>query len=253
MKKIFFLATTLVALGLVPAFAQPGPRGGGPQFGGATSKLFGANQSFSAVLEFQTSGGNGGDMTMPGKMSFDSGKARFELNMSETKGSQMPASATEHMKAMGMDAMISISRPDLKVAYLVYPGLNSYAVMTPQDTSDSASPDDFKVETEKLGAETVDGHDCVKNKVTVTGKDGNKHVSTVWNATDLKNFPVKIVTADQGQNSTMLFKNISFAKPAASSFEPPSGFTKYDSMQTMMQVEMMKKMGGGMGMPPQEK
>ena len=48
----------------------------------------------------------------------------------------------------------------------------------------------------------------------------------------------------------MLFKNISFTKPAASLFEPPSGFTKYDSLQTMMQTEMMKKMGGGMGQPP---
>ena len=153
------------------------------------------------------------------------------------------------MKAMGMDTLISITRPDLKVVYLVYPGLNSYAEMTPQDSSANAAPDDFKVETEKLGSEAVDGHDCVKNKVTVTDKEGKKHISTVWNAGDLKNFPVKIVTADQGNNATMLFKNISFAKPAASNFEPPAGLTKYDSMQTMMQTEMMKKMGG-MAMPP---
>ena len=33
------------------------------------------------------------------------------------------------MKSMGMDTMISISRPDLKLMYLVYPGLNSYAEM----------------------------------------------------------------------------------------------------------------------------
>jgi hypothetical protein len=253
MKKNLLIISTVMALALTPAFAQFGPHAGapGPSFGGATSKLFGDNQSFTAALEFQTSGGNGGDITMPGKISFDGGKARFEMNMSEMKGSQMPASAAEHLKAMGMDTMVSISRPDTKRVYLVYPGLNSYAEMTPQDTSDSASPDDFKSETEKLGTETVDGHDCVKNKVTMTDKDGNKHVSTVWNATDLKNFPVKIVTAEQGNNATMLFKNVSFAKPAASAFEPPTGFTKYDNVQTMMQTEMMKKMGG-LGVPPQQ-
>lgn len=250
MKNLFRLTTVLITLGLAPAFAQFGPRAGGPHFGGAMDKLFGDNQSFSAVLEFQTDGDNGHNMIMPGKISFDAGKSRFEMNMSEMQGSPMPPSAAEHMKDMGMDTMITISRPDLKLAYVVYPGLNSYAQMTTQDASSaSASPDDFKVETEKLGNETVDGHDCVKNKVTVTDKDGNKHESTVWNATDLKNFPVKIVTADQGHSTTMLFKSISFAKPAASLFEAPDGFTKYDNIQTMMQTEMMKKMGGGMGMP----
>ena len=108
------------------------------------------------------------------------------------------------------------------------------------------------METTELGKDTVDGHDCVKNKVTVTDKEGKQHESTVWNATDLKNFPVKIVTTEQGNNGTMLFKNISMTKPAASNFEPPAGLTKYDNVQTMMQTEMMKKMGGGMGMPPQQ-
>lgn len=102
----------------------------------------------------------------------------------------------------------------------------------------------------RLGKETVEGHDCVKNKVVVTDKEGAKHESTVWNASDLKSFPVKIVTGEAGHPATILFKNITFTKPAASLFEPPSGFTKYDSPQTMMQTEMMKKMGGGMGKPP---
>lgn len=253
MKKFFLLTTAIISLGLASASAQFGPRGGGPQgpqFGSTTDKLFGGNQAFSAVMEFQTAGRGGETITMPGKFAFDNSKTRFEMNMSEMRGSQMPPSAAEQMKSMGMDTMIMISRPDLKVSYIVYPGLNSYAEMQRQDPSASATPEDFKVETEKLGAESVDGHDCVKNKVTVTDKDGNKHVSTVWNAGDLKDFPIKIVTSEEGNNATMLFKNISLTKPAASNFEPPTGLTKYDNVQTMMQTEMMKKMGGGMGMPP---
>ena len=253
MRKFLLLTTTILAVGLASSFAQFGSRGGGPQgpnLGGPLNKLFGANQSFSAAMEFQSAGPNGNNVTMPGKISFDSGKSRFEMNMSEVQGAQMPPSAAQQLKSMGMDVMISISRPDQKLAYIVYPGLNSYAMMTPQDAAASASPDDFKVETEKLGNETVDGHDCVKNKAIVTDKEGNKHESTVWNATDLKNFPVKIVSTEQGHASTMLFKNISFAKPAAGDFEPPAGFTKYDNVQTMMQTEMMKKIGGGMGKPP---
>ena len=252
MKKLFLLTTALFAFGLTPAIAQFGPRGGaqGPHFGGAMNQLFGANQTFSAGMEFQTSGRDGQNITMPGKLSFDGGKSRFEMNLSESRGSSMPPSALAQMKAMGMDTMISISRPDLKLTYLVYPGLHSYAEMAQNDSSASAAPTDFKVETVELGKETVDGHDCVKNQVTVTDKNGTKNSSTVWNATDLKNFPVKIVTGEQGQNVTMLFKNISFDKPADSLFAPPADFTKYDSVQSMMQAEMMKRMGGAMGQPP---
>jgi hypothetical protein len=237
-------------LGLSPAFAQFGPRSGGPQFGGAMNKLFGAHQTFSAVLEFHSSGAQGENTTMPGKLSFDTSKSRFEMNMSEMQGSKMPPNAAQQMKAMGMDTMIAISRPDLKVTYLVYPGLNSYAEMASHEAAASANPDDYKAEVTPMGKETVDGHDCVKNQVTVTDKDGNKHESTVWNASDLKDFPVKIVTSEGGKSATMLFKNISFDKPAASLFEPPAGFTKYESAQAMMQAEMMKKMGGGLGRPP---
>jgi len=241
-----------LSLGVTTVFAQVGPRGGGapgPNLGGAMNKLFGANQAFTATLEVQNSGDNG-DVTIPGKISFDNGKSRFEMNMTEMRGAQMPPNAMQQMKAMGMDSIVTIARPDLKVTYLVYPGLNSYAQMAERDPSASVSPDDLKIETEKIAAETVDGHDCVKNKVTVTDKEGGKHVSTVWNAADLKGFPVKIVTSEGGNNATLLFKNISLTKPAAGSFEPPAGLTKYDDMQTMMQTEMMKKMGGGRGLPP---
>jgi hypothetical protein len=161
--------------------------------------------------------------------------------MSEIKGAKIPPNALAQMKAMGMDSLISISRPDLKLTYVIYPGMNSYVAMPPRDPSTSVSPDDYKAETAELGKETVDGHDCVKNKVTVTDKNGNKTESTVWNASDLKNFPVKIVTSG-AVPATILFKDVSFTKPAANLFEPPAGLTKYDNMQTMMQTEMAKHM-----------
>ena len=255
MKKILLLITTAIALGLAPTFAQPGPSGDGqqgPHFDGAVSELFGTNQSFSAMMEYQTFGRNGGYITMSGKFSFDNGKSRFEMNTSEMQGSPILPGATARMKSMGMDRMISITRPDLKLAYIVYPDLNSYAVMTQQYSSASSAAANFKIETTELGKETVDGHECVKNKVVVIDKEGNKHESTGWNATDLKKFPVKIAMNEDGRSVRMLFKDISFGKPAASNFEPPTGLTKYDDVQTMIRTEMMKKRGGGLSAPPQQ-
>ena len=239
---------TVLCLTLVSARAQFGPAPGGPNLGGPMGKLFGANQSFSATLELRTADQSGKAFTLPGKISFNAGESRFEVNMAEVQGRQMPPQAAAQMKSMGLDQMVMVSRPDKKVAYLIYPGLQSYVETGLAGVEATATNNDFKVETAELGKETVDGHPCVKNKVTVTDKDGNKHESTVWNATDLKNFPVQIQTAEGGANVTMLFKNVSLAKPEAGQFEAPAGYTKYDNMQAMMQQQLMKRMGGG-GLP----
>lgn len=254
MKKLLLITAFIAGLGLAPAFAQFGPPGGGkgPQLGGAINKLFGANKAFSGRLEMEVPAPTGGNITIAGKFNFDSGNSRFEVNVSEVKGGGIPASALQQIKTMGMDTVVTITRQDLKATYMIYPGLKSYASMPPQDANASANLDDYKQEVAEQGKEAVDGHDCVKNKVTVSGKDGVKHEFTVWNATDLKNFPLKIEAQEDGQTVTMHYQELSFDKPAASLFDAPAGFTKYTDMQTMMQAEVMKRMGGAAGMPPQK-
>jgi hypothetical protein len=252
-KNLLTLTTTILCLGLAPAFAQFGRTPGGPKFDGAMAKLFGDNPAFSATLENQIKPNAGDAITMPGKIAFDSGKVRFEMNMADARGLKMPPGAAEQMKAMGFDQLITISLPDKNVAYLVYPGLESY-VANPLPAAKSGTNDTSKVTVTEMGKETVDGHPCVENKVIVTSDQGTTNEFTVWNATDLKKFPVKIFRNEQGTEVTLLFKNVALTKPAAASFEVPAGYTRYDNMQTMMQTEMMKKMGGGagggFGMPP---
>ena len=248
-KQISILTTAFLCLGLTPTFAQMGQMPRGSQFDGAMTKLFGDNSAFTATMESQIKQKSGDVITMPGKITFDAGQTRFELNMSEVKGSKMPPEAAAQMKSMGLDQMVTITQPKGKSVYIIYPGLQSYAQVALPNTA-AATNDAFKVETTELGKETVDGQPCVENKVVVTDDKNVPHEYTVWNATDLKKFPVKIVHVEQGNEITMSFKDIALAKPAASAFDLPAGYTKYDSLQTMMQTEMMKKMGGGMGMPP---
>jgi len=237
---------TVLCLSLVSAGAQFGPAPSGPDFGGPMGKLFGANQAFSATLEVQTADTSGNTITMPGKISYNAGRSRFEVNLAGLQSKQLPPEAAAQMKSMGLDQMVMVARPDKKVAYLIYPGMQSYVETTQAEPEIAATNNDYKVDTTELDRETVDSHACVKNKVTVTGQDGIKHESTVWNATDLKNFPVKIQTAEGGATTTMLFKNVSLDKPDAGQFELPAGFTKYDSVPAMMQQQIMKRMGGGL-------
>jgi len=121
MKKLLLtLATTVLCLGLTPAFAQFGKGPGGPKFDAAMAKLFGDNSAFTAMVENQIKPKSGDIITMPGKMSYDSGKTRFEMNMADAKGLKMPPDAAEQMKAMGFDQMITLSLPEKKLTYIIY-------------------------------------------------------------------------------------------------------------------------------------
>jgi hypothetical protein len=248
-KHLLILTAATLGIGLAPAFAQPGPPPGAPGFDGAMRKLFGDNAAFAATLETQIKPKSDDLITMPGKISFDSGKARIEMNLADAKGIKLPAGALDQMKSMGLDQMITISLPEKKSAFLIYPGLKSY-VESPLPAAAAATNLNFKVTTTETGKESVAGHFCVKNKVFVTDATGTTNEFTVWNAPDLKNFPMKIFRAGPDADVTLLFTDLSLTKPAANLFDPPAGYTRYDNVQTMMQINLMKGMGGGAGMSP---
>jgi hypothetical protein len=158
------------------------------------------------------------------------------------------------MKQMGMGNIIMISRTDRKVTLAVYPGISGYVENPMSASATAASPSDYKMEATELGKETLDGHPCVKKKVVITGKEGSNHESTVWSASDLKDFPIKIESQEGGKTTTLLFKEVKLEKPDAGQFEAPAGYTKYTDMQTMMMQTMMmqgmmKNMGNRRGMP----
>jgi hypothetical protein len=231
-KHLVVLASVMIGFTLVTAGAQPAqpPR---PSFDGTMAKLFGDNTAFSATMEFHCTQSPGNEMIMPGKVAHLVDKSRFEMDMSKLQGGNMPPQAAAQMKKMGMGRMTTISRSDKKLSYLIYPDMKAYVEIATQEAS--AAPSEYKAEVTKLGEETIDGHDCIKNKVVVTGPDGVKHESTVWNAADLKQFPVKIQTdSEKGMAVVMLFKDVKLDKPAAAQFELPADFTKYDDMMSLM-------------------
>jgi hypothetical protein len=250
MKKHLTIAAFVFCAAFISAQAQPGMRGASPHgldFSGATGKLFGDNSSFSATLEMQTAQGAGNN-SVGGSIAVSDGKSRFEMDITKTAGSHMNPQQAASMQSMGMANIVMISRPDLKVSRMYYPGLNAYVE---NSTSDAPAPaaGAYKTDITKLGEETVDGHPCVKNKVVVTDDKGVQHESTVWNATDLKNFPVKIEQTESGTATTMLFHNIKLDKVPADKFEVPAGTTKYDNMGAMMQQEMTKRAMQNRGNP----
>ena len=101
-KHLSILALAVFCFGIFPVHAQMGGTPGVPQFGNGMDKLFGDNQTFSATLEMQM-GNAGSPTTMSGKMSFDKGSSRSEMNMADMKGGNIPPDAAiTMMKSAGL-------------------------------------------------------------------------------------------------------------------------------------------------------
>jgi hypothetical protein len=256
-----FVATDLAAQQPPQRRGRAGGGTGGPpqpRFGEAMTKLFGENSNFTANVNMEMKMQDS-TMTMPGKLVFSGGKSRFEMDTTKMKGGNIPPGAAEQMKQMGMAEMISITRPDKKESYIIYPGLKAYAVMPTNEDQSKDTPGADKANTKKteLGKETVDGHPTTKSKVVVKDADGKETEFTVWNASDLKNFPIKMETVNEGVPATISYNEVKLEKPDDSLFEPPADFQRYTDVSTMMRETMMKRMtppgGAAPGGLPQPK
>jgi hypothetical protein len=103
------------------------------------------------------------------------GKAHMEMDILNMQGGHVPPAAAARMKQMGMGKLTVIIRRDKGLSYMVYPDMKAYTETATQEKY--APVADYKSASTKLGQETIDGHDCVKNKVVVTAPDGHARVN----------------------------------------------------------------------------
>jgi hypothetical protein len=253
--KAFRICTVIVAAACVAAPAVFGQRFGGGQrdYGMAQmARIFGKTQAFTATAEITiTDKQRGEQMQMSTAYAFLKGNVRTEMDMASMKGMSVSPQAVAQLKQMGMDRTINIYRGDKKLTYLVYPGLKAYCEI---DLSKMQKPDkteqkEPKIDITQLGKEPLDGHPCVKNKITITSDDGTQHEVLAWQATDMSDFPIKTEMQDGNSTITTHFRDIKLSAPAASLFDPPSDCKRYGSMQEMMMSNMQRMMPPG-GMPP---
>lgn len=224
-----------------------GPRRGGDA-GAGLAEIFGKDKSFSAVAHTTIKGAGGNDMQIEMSYAVLEGKVRTEMDMTKAQGGMMSPQAAAMMKQMGMDKSITIMLPEKHKGYVVFPGMKAYCDL-PMGASSSSTESNTPPKTVKteVGKETLDGHPCVKYKVVVTPEGGTPVTMFVWQATDLKEYPIQTeVDAGNGGVVTTRFQDINQTKPSASLFEPPSDYKHYSNQQEMM-MNAMGAMGGAPG------
>ena len=240
------LVTTLILGFRQPVSAQPaGPGGGGPGMNASLMKLFGDHKEFSARTLVSMLRGNETNLTLQADFHMLDKAFRMDVDLGSMAGAQMSEQAASQMKQMGMDKMQTIARQDKKLMYLIYPGLKAYAEMPIPESELEAAEKDSKIEKKEEGKETIDGHPCVKSRATITDASGKVTEAVVWAASDMKDFPLQIETDVQGNTVRMTYRDVKFGKPDAKLFEPPTGYTRHESIQSLMQVAMQRMMGAG--------
>lgn len=241
MKRLRLLLITCSLLGAVgAALAQTGP-GDMPGMDLSFMKLFGDNPAFSTRSEMSIVDESGKEtMSMVANIAMLDGKMRTEVDMTKMKGPSIPPQDIAQMKAMGMERVVSIARPDQKLVYVIYPGLKSYASTPIPEATLQSLKAKSRIEKVELGKETVERHPCVKNKVTLTDDKGKTSIFTLWNATDLKDFPIKFQTVDGGNTISSLYKDLKLARPDEKQFDPPSSYKAYATLPEMMMSVMSK-------------
>jgi hypothetical protein len=119
----------------------------------------------------------------------------------------------------------------------------SYMVMNTgmcMQTTASRQPNPFAetqnatIERVPAGADTVDGHSCKVENLTVIPKNGTPVEMKIWEANDLKGFPVRVEMNTGKGPVTVEYQDVSFDPPQASLFSHPANCRQMPTMPGAM-------------------
>lgn len=207
------------------------------------ARLFGDHTGFTAKSDIRVYGKDQKE-TINTVMTFIylDNKIRCEVDMTQMKHKDLPPGIAGQLKQLGMDQVVSIVRPDKQSLHVVYPKLQAYVTLPmPPDELETAAK--AKLTKERLGTETLEGQPCIKHKVTFLPPKGEKQELTVWQATNLKDFPVQTLTKRDEETVITRYRQVQFVKPDLKLFDPPADFKAYTDMQSFMQGVLAKIVG----------
>src|SRR5882724_10781918 len=211
----------------------------------AMLKLFGNTTAFTSKTQVQMlDKADKETMSLPLDFALLDGQIRLDLDLAKIKSKDLTPEMIAPFKQMNMTKMATVVRTDKKQTLMIYPGLQAYAE-TPMSSEEKADWDSkYKLEKTLLGKETFDGHPCEKNRVVLIDGKGARQEALVWNATDLKDFPVQIHLKQPDATVVMQFRDLQLVRPEAKQFEAPAGYAKHESIEKLMQAAMAKMLGG---------
>ena len=94
--------------------------------------------------------------------------------------------------------------------------------------------DEYRTKGKKTGSEKIDGHPCDIYELTTAGREGRERKETVWLATDLHNFPLKVISESNGTKVTSRNSDVEFKAAIPDSMWKPPADVTFQDMSEMM-------------------
>jgi hypothetical protein len=118
-----------------------------------------------------------------------------------------------------------------RVNYMVMGGGMCMQMNTPARQNPFAQAQNATIERSPAGTETVDGHACKVENLTVTPSGGGQPTKMkVWEAQDLQGFPVKVEVQSSRGPVTVEYKDVNLSAPDASLFVHPENCRQMPGM-----------------------
>jgi hypothetical protein len=99
---------------------------------------------------------------------------------------------------------------------------------------------DLVVRRTGQGLRKIAGHACESEEVSVGAVDAPTQVLHVWQSAELRNFPVRMSGVD-GRPFDVTLSKVRLGVPAADMFQPPEGFSRFESVEGMLAEMVMRQ------------
>lgn len=220
--------------GVRPADAQaPGVPGGGMGYNAVVGRLFNDIPAFSANVDtVLTNTADKSRLSVPMRMMKREERLRIEVDFGKLTGDGVDLQGLASMRTIGMSRLDSVVSPSERVMYVLFPDLkfSSQVPLTEGDLPNAG----FRVSKKALGRETIQGQACVRQRVTLTDAKGGKTEATVWEASALNGFPVRIFFQADGSAVVMTFTEVGLGAPPPDQFRVPAEYKTFESMTLLM-------------------
>ena len=234
-----------------PARAQLLPEGLAervPFFAAVLTPLLSEPRPFSARAQWIFFADSPEDRTAVAMtLAMSAGQMRWDLNLEDSPREQFLPGALAALKGMKMERIALYLQPN-RAVQVAFPGAESVVVIPlPKEQRLVAKADEQAANLDQtaVAREMIDGHPCVKYRLKVATSKTSTESAFVWRATDLDDFPLRLLIRFGTESHVLQFKDPSFAKLADGHLTPPPKFKRYADLDTLLQSVLLRGLGLG--------
>ena len=136
------------------------------------------------------------------------------------------------LRQMQLDQVRMVLLFEPAIVYAIYPKAKAYIESKVPDSVAQPKPGTGKRVGEPV-EELVNGHACKRFQFRFEHKDNL--LFSLWCATDLADFPIKVAEDSQKKSFDAVFTMVSFGPPDETMMSLPAGFKRYESLNALVE------------------